>query len=224
VIVGTFLTQNTSWSNVELALERLRSERVLHPGGIRRISIRRLEQLVRPSGYFRQKAARLKKFVRFVDQNYGGSLVKMLAEPASSLRPKLLELDGVGPETADSILLYAGQHPVFVVDAYTRRIAARHGIVREDAAYEDVRSLFERSLADTKPVACAPGIYGGACHRPSRMSLAARGPLAQVYNEMHGLLVGVGKHYCMKSNPKCGSCPLEHLLNGRPDLAAKGDS
>lgn len=223
VIVGAFLTQNTSWSNVELALKLLRSQRVLHLDGIRRISVARLEQLVRPSGYFRQKAARLKNFVRFVDRSYGGSLAEMFAQPTSSLRQELLELDGVGPETADSILLYAGQHPIFVVDAYTKRIATRHEMIPVGAAYEDVRRLFERSLSSAKLIACGPGVSGGACHQPSRMSQAVRDPLAQVYNEMHGLLVGVGKHYCLKSAPKCGSCPLEHLLIRRRGMTAMGE-
>ena len=121
VVVGAFLTQNTSWKNVEIALRQLRSARVLSISGIRRIPIRRLEKLVRSSGYFRQKARRLKKFVTFVDRCYGGSLRKMFEQPTAKLREELLALEGVGPETADSILLYAGQHPIFVVDAYTRR-------------------------------------------------------------------------------------------------------
>src|SRR5207248_11805292 len=113
---------------------------------------RRLEQLIRSSGYFRQKAGRLKRFVEFLDRNYGGSLTKMFAQPTAELREQLLALNGVGPETADSILLYAGQHPVFVVDAYTRRLAVRHGILDDKASYEDVRSLFERALIQAEHI------------------------------------------------------------------------
>jgi endonuclease-3 related protein len=137
VILGAYLTQNTSWSNVEIAMRNLRSARVLNVEGIRKISVGRLERLIQSSGYFRQKAQRLKTFVRFLDRKYEGSLTKMFARPTRELREELLSLNGVGPETADSILLYAGQHAVFVVDTYTRRLAIRHGILSEKAGYED---------------------------------------------------------------------------------------
>ena len=116
VIVGAFLTQNTSWTNVERAIGQLRAAKVLSIEGIRRISCPELEKLVRSSGYFRQKAHRLKNFVRFLDQSYAGSLTRMFSESSEKLREQLLSLAGIGPETADSILLYAGQHPVFVID------------------------------------------------------------------------------------------------------------
>jgi endonuclease III related protein len=215
VIVGAYLTQNTNWTNVELALRQLRAAGVLTVAGIRKISRRDLENLIRSSGYFRQKAQRLKTFVGFLDENYGGSLTRMFARPTPELREQLLALNGIGPETADSILLYAGQHPVFVVDAYTRRILARHGILREDAKYEDVRTTFERALAaQASATSTGPSSVslGGASHRPSPMSLAAREPLAQVFNEMHGLIVGVGKKYCLKSGPHCEECPLKPFL------------
>ena len=214
VIVGAFLTQNTNWANVELALRQLRSARVLTLAGIRTIPLRRLEQLIRSSGYFRQKAVRLKNFIAFLDISYDGSLTRMFAQPTSQLRDRLLSLNGVGPETADSILLYAGQHASFVVDAYTKRIAERHGILSAIARYEDVRTLFQRSLAavEVSQELAAPVQARAASHKPSRMSLAPRSQLAQVYNEMHGLLVGVGKKYCTKSAPKCEGCPLNHLL------------
>ncbi len=130
VIVGAYLTQNTSWTNVERALTNLRQARVLSVRGIRRTPLSKLEQLIRSAGYFRQKAQRLKIFVRFLDHRYAGSLSRMFAEPTTELREELLGLNGVGPETADSILLYAGNHPVFVVDAYTRRILERHQLSR----------------------------------------------------------------------------------------------
>jgi endonuclease-3 related protein len=133
MIVGAFLTQNTAWINVEKALANLRRARLLTIGGIRNSPQAELEQLVRPSGYFRQKAQRLKAFVEFLDERYGGSLTRMFARPTAELRRELLALNGVGPETADSILLYAGNHPVFVVDAYTRRILERHEIVADTA-------------------------------------------------------------------------------------------
>ena len=215
VIVGAFLTQNTSWTNVELAMRQLRSTRVLNLAGIGNIPVRRLEQLIHSSGYFRQKAGRLKNFVRFLDKTYRGSLTRMFAQPTPVLREQLLSLNGIGPETADSILLYAGQHASFVVDAYTKRIADRHGILPAGTGYEDIRALFQRGLAAVELVEdSTTDKSGGASHSPSRMSLAARSPLAQVYNEMHGLLVGVGKKYCLKSAPKCEGCPLNHLLSG----------
>src|SRR5580693_9938824 len=146
MIVGAYLTQNTAWTNVEKALANLRSARLLTVSGIRGASLAELERLIRPAGYFRQKAKRLKLFVEFLDQQYQGSLTKLFARPTEELRVELLNLHGVGPETADSMLLYAGNHPVFVVDAYTRRILARHELMAEDADYEDVRELFERAL------------------------------------------------------------------------------
>jgi endonuclease III related protein len=195
-------------------MRQLGSARVLNLPGIRGIPVRRLEQLIRSSGYFRQKATRLKNFVRFLDETHGGSLTKMFAQPTPALRDQLLSLDGVGPETADSILLYAGQHASFVVDAYTKRIAERHGILNAGARQEDVRRVFQGGLAAVELLQeSTTGRPGGASHSPSRMSLASRSPLAQVYNEMHGLLVGVGKKYCLKSAPKCEACPLNHLLS-----------
>jgi len=217
VVVGAYLTQNTNWTNVELALGKLRSARVLSVGGIRNISIRRLEGLVRSSGYFRQKARRLKLFVKFLDRSYGGSLRRMFAQPTAKLREELLALDGVGPETADSILLYAGQHAIFVVDTYTRRISERHALTGAKANYEELRVLFERGLSE-RALAIVPAMrsLGSASHLPSPMSLALRPPLAQVFNEMHGLIVGVGKTYCLKSKPRCEECPLKPLLPAGP--------
>lgn len=212
VIVGAYLTQNTSWSNVEIAMRKLRSARVLTVKAIREIPLRDLEKLIRSSGYFRQKAARLKTFVKFLDQNFGGSITNMFAQPTNVLREQLLLLNGVGPETADSILLYAAQHPIFVIDAYTRRIAARHEIAPENVSYEELRSIFERALADASALVGSVDTQGAAAHPPSRMSQAARPPLVQVFNDMHGLIVGVGKRYCLKSNPRCDDCLLKPLL------------
>jgi endonuclease-3 related protein len=221
VIVGAYLTQNTAWTNVEKALANLRAARLLSLTGVRKASLAELEPLIRPAGYFRQKAKRLKLFVAYLDQHYEGSLAKLFARPTAELREELMNLHGVGPETADSILLYAGNHPVFVVDAYTRRILARHEILPEKAHYEEIRQLFERaltplarSLAESGE-AGAPRLtdgFGGAAHPPSAMSTTKRTALAQVYNEMHGLIVNVGKNYCKKSKARCDECPLQRFL------------
>jgi endonuclease-3 related protein len=229
VIVGAYLTQNTAWTNVEKALGNLRKARLLTISGIRLTPQRKLEQLIRPAGYFRQKAQRLKTFVSFLDDHYNGSFERMFARPTAELRDELLALNGVGPETADSILLYAGNHPVFVVDAYTRRILERHQILSSAVSYDHIRQLFETALGERTPpkpsldgAPAAPGIQTGAdqsvvglrgsSHRPSRVSTAERSPLVQTFNEMHGLIVGVGKNYCLKSQPQCEQCPLQKFL------------
>jgi endonuclease III related protein len=218
VIVGAYLTQNTSWTNVEKALVNLRKAHLLTISGIRNTSQPKLEKLIRSAGYFRQKARRLKTFVHFLDERYGGSLTRMFTHPTLELRDQLLALNGVGPETADSILLYAGNHPVFVVDAYTRRILERHQIASSAAGYDEIRLLFEQALTGTPPpkqsldVASPTTEPRGSCHRPSRMSTSERTALVQIFNEMHGLIVGVGKHYCLKSQPQCEQCPLQKFL------------
>ena len=221
VIVGAYLTQNTAWTNVEKALANLRAAHMLSVAGIRGASLEELERLIRSAGYFRQKAKRLKLFVEFLDQQYKGSLTKLLVRPTEKLREELLSLHGIGPETADSILLYAGNHPVFVVDAYTRRILGRHMALSENTTYEEIRNLFEEALTpvadsladsdgDERPHLAA-GLRGPS-HAPSAMSTAKRTALAQVYNEMHGLIVGVGKNYCRKSQARCDGCPLQKFL------------
>ena len=222
VVVGTILTQNTSWTNVERAITNVRASGALSLERIRSIPIAELEALIRPSGYFRQKAARIKAFVEFVDREYGGSLDAMLARPTSALREELLTLKGIGRETADSILLYAGQHPTFVVDAYTRRVLQRHEVISSQATYDDVRRLVEEALQDEMALAdrdagCLE--VRPRAHPPSAMSLASRSTIAQVFNEMHGLFVQLGKHYCNKRNPDCESCPLNTMLKRpiRPD-------
>ena len=224
VIIGAYLTQNTAWANAGKALGNLRKARLLTVAGIRQTPQSRLEQLIRPSGYFRQKAQRLKTFVSFLDTRCGGSLRRMFARPTAELRDELLALNGVGPETADSILLYAGNHPVFVVDAYTRRIFERHGIVSSAATYDEIRLLFEYALGGMSPPEPSLGVTPaaartaagppGSCHTPSRVSRAERTAPVQVFNEMHGLIVGVGKTYCLKSQPRCEQCPLQKFLPG----------
>ena len=184
IIVGAILVQNTSWTNVATAIEHLRRARLLTPRAIEKISTPRLQRLIRSSGYFRQKTKKLKAFVRFLRREYQGSLSKMFRAPTQTLRDQLLAIHGIGPETADSILLYAAKHPVFVVDAYTRRILERHGHPLARLGYEDVRQLFERNLP----------------------------PDVALYNEFHALIVHTGKHSCRPRDPRCGECPLKPLL------------
>ncbi len=216
VIAGAILTQNTSWTNVERALANLRSAGILSIGGVREVQLEKLQELIRSSGYYRQKAERLKNFVAFVDARYQGSLEQMFAVHTSQLRSELLALNGIGPETADSILLYAGNHEIFVVDAYTRRILERHEALPASAKYDEVRDLAERALQNPKaflPISGpANNLPSPPAHLPSTMSQALRSPLAQTYNEMHGLLVQLGKHYCYQREPKCEACPLRSLL------------
>ena len=183
VIVGAILTQNTSWTNVERAIANLRRERLLSPAAMERISEQRLASLIRSSGYFRQKARKLKAFLHFLRTKYQGSLTRLFATPTSALREELLAVHGIGPETADSILLYAGNHPVFVVDAYTRRILERHHLAHS-REYEEIRRLFESSL-------------------PADPNL---------FNEYHALIVHTGKHFCRKREPDCDHCPLRPFL------------
>ena len=191
VIVGAILTQSTSWGNVERAIANLRTARMLTPSAMLRVRIPRLAALVRPSGYFRQKAKKLKAFVQFLHIGYGGSLKRMFQTPTAELREKLLSVHGIGPETADSILLYAGNHPVFVVDAYTHRIFGRHGITDGKPDYEKVRALIETSLP--------------------------RQP--ELFNEFHALIVNTGKNWCRKSAPQCEECPLRPLLPANSTLS-----
>lgn len=216
VIVGAILTQNTSWTNVERALGSLRAAGKLSVPGIRELPLARLEKLIRSSGYFRQKARRLKTFVAFLDARYRGSLERMFATSTEELRAELLALKGIGPETADSILLYGGNHAIFLVDAYTRRILQRHETVSAEAKYDDIRELVERALRHEQPLPLLSDSSakkpGPKVHSPSAMSSADRSPLSQVYNEMHGLFVQVGKHYCQKSQPECEACPLGPML------------
>ena len=179
ISVGAILTQNTAWTNVEQALEKLRKAGKLSPKGIRELPQNRLAQLIRPSGYFNQKAKKLKVFVAFLDREFGGRMGQMRQVPLRPLRRQLLALFGIGPETADSILLYALGKPIFVVDAYTRRVLARHSFIDWEASYDQIQSLF----------------MGRLPRRP------------KLFNEYHALFVSVGKELC-KTHPRCELCPL----------------
>ena len=184
VIVGAILTQSTSWTGVERAINNLGAERLLTPGAMERVALDRLAKLIRSSGYFRQKAKKLKAFVEFLREDFGGSLVRMFRTPAAELRKRLLCVHGIGPETADSILLYAGGQAVFVADAYTKRILLRHGWIGEKAGYNEVRGFFENHMAHD----------------------------AKRFNEYHALIVEAGKRWCRPREPLCGECPLGRFL------------
>ena len=186
VIVGAILVQNTSWTNVEGAIENLRAGQLLSATAIEKVSPRQLETPIRSSGYYRQKARKLKAFCQFLRVEYRGSLKRMFETPTIVLREKLLSVFGIGPETADSILLYAGEHAVFVADTYARRMLRRHGWIDEKAKYEDVRWMVERQFAGDVP----------------RL------------NEFHALIVSTGKHFCGTQVPLCDQCPLGHYLEG----------
>jgi endonuclease-3 related protein len=183
VMVGAVLVQNTSWKNVERAIANLRDAGVLEPRALYAVSRAELEKLIQPAGYFRVKAKRLRNLLRYVVEQYDGSLEEMRQIETSQLREELLAVNGVGPETADSILLYALEKPVMVVDAYTHRIWARHGWVDYDTDYFQLQEAVADGLPDEAPL----------------------------LNELHALIVNVGHHWC-KRVPKCEACPLCDLL------------
>ena len=184
VIVGAVLVQNTSWKNVERAIRNLDDRDLLEPAALCAVPPEELEELIRPAGYFRIKARRLRSVLEFIVDRYGGSLDAMFSTGLPALREALLGVHGIGPETADSILLYAGGLPTFVVDAYTLRVLARHGWIGFDADYHQIKEHFESNLPED----------------------------AALYNEYHALLVAVGKDYCRKTRPRCEACPLAELL------------
>ncbi len=186
VMVGAILTQNTAWTNVEKAIRALKETRLLTPGAIDGIDEETLAGIIRPSGYYHVKAKRLKALVRFFLEEYSGSIRTMSAEELPVLREKLLGIQGVGPETADCILLYACGKPVFISDAYTRRILQRHGMIPEDAEGHLTRELF-------------------MTHLP---------PDASLFNQFHALFVYTGKTFC-RTKPKCDPCPLRILHSGK---------
>lgn len=181
VAIGAILTQNTAWTNVEKAIQNLKSKNLLDLDRLLELDKDKLAELIRPSGFYRQKAQRLKEFLVWLKQK-GGCLLK-INESTEVIRDELLSIKGIGPETADSILLYAMERPVFVVDAYTKRILTRHRIIRESADYHEVQSLFMHNL-------------------PSDV---------QLYKEYHALFVKLGKEHCKKSSPLCNTCPLKQI-------------
>lgn len=184
VILGAILVQNTAWNNAALAIRALRQARLLGLRQLREVSSADLEPLIRPAGFYKQKARAIKTFVDWVFAGSGGSLPRVLAHPESVLRKKLLSLKGIGPETADAILLYAAQRPVFVADAYSRRIISRHGMFPANWSYAPASQFFHQNLPRD----------------------------AAFLNEFHALLVEAGKRFCRKDKPDCTPCPLAGFL------------
>ncbi len=179
IMVGAVLTQNTNWQNVEKAINNLKKAGVLSPEAIYKISPEQLAELIRPAGYFNVKTKRLKNLINCIFLDYGGSLGNLANLSDYELRSRLLEIKGIGMETADSIMLYAFERAVFVVDTYTARVLIRHNLIDEDCDYDQLKELLESSLA----------------------------PDVKLFNEFHALFVEVGKRFC-RPKPKCDSCPL----------------
>jgi len=183
IALGAVLTQNTSWSNVERAIANLKAADLLDAGRLHSLDIERLETLIRPAGYFRVKAKRLRNFTTWLCDRCDGDMQNLAPVATGRLREELLAISGIGPETADSILLYALDRPIFVVDTYTARVMVRHGLIApEGIDYHQLQDLFTSNLEPDVPL----------------------------FNEFHALLVMAGKDYC-KPRPKCQSCPLNPL-------------
>ena len=192
IILGALLVQNTAWINVERTLERLRQRQLLSPKNLAGLATAEMEALLRPAGTFRRKALLVRRFLDYLHSQYNGHLPAMFRLPTRHLRTDLLRIKGIGPETADSILLYGGDKPVFVIGEYTRRVAARHGLAAARSTYDQMQALFEDRLPRD----------------------------AILYQEYHALLVAVGKQFCHRRAPDCAACPLRNELpRGRRPLA-----
>ena len=187
IIIGAILTQNTAWKNVEKAIKNLKREGVLKVRSLTCIPEKKLARLIKPAGYYNIKSHRMKSFLSFLNTKYSGNLNRMFKTETQKLRSELLGIKGVGPETADSILLYAGGKPVFVVDAYTKRVFSRHDFAAQETEYEGWQQLFQDNL-------------------PSDVKL---------YNEFHALIVELGKELCRSNNPMCTKCPIRRISYGR---------
>ncbi|OHB58032.1 MAG: endonuclease [Planctomycetes bacterium RBG_13_44_8b] len=182
IIVGAILTQNTNWQNVEKAIGNLKKASLMSLEKLHLTGQEQLAELIRPAGYYNIKAKRLRNFLNWLFENYNGSLDKIENIDTQTLREELLQINGVGRETADSILLYAFDRPVFVIDAYTYRVAVRHQLIEPECDYEQLRSFFEDNLEDD----------------------------VKLFNEYHALLVRAGKEFC-RPKARCADCPLEKL-------------
>ena len=182
VIIGAILTQNTAWRNVEEAIRNLKKNNLLSPEMLFKSSLKKIAGLIIPSGYYNLKAKRIKNFLDYFFERYDGKIEKMSQQKTNKLRGELLNVNGIGRETADSILLYALHRPVFVVDAYTKRIFSRHGLIDEKDSYEDVRTFFTRNLP----------------------------PKVDLYNEYHALIVCLGRLFCKKT-PRCRDCLMSNI-------------
>jgi endonuclease-3 related protein len=183
VIIGAILTQNTAWVNVQKAIKNLKRKNLLTPKALKRVSPKTLARLIRPAGYYNQKAKKIKNFIQFLFDNYQGNLKRMFSGDFLVLRARLLNINGIGFETADSILLYAGNKPIFVVDAYSRRILSRHNLIDPDASYSEIQNYFMDNLKNE----------------------------VKLFNQYHALLVRLGKDIC-KSKPNCRICPLRSMV------------
>ncbi|MEW6686313.1 MAG: endonuclease III domain-containing protein [Candidatus Edwardsbacteria bacterium] len=183
VIVGAILTQNTAWPNVVKAIENLKAKQMLEPDKIYHLPLSTLAPLIRSSGFYKLKARRLKSFVKFFMERYEGKIDNLKKEKGEKLRKELLAIKGIGPETADSILLYALQKPFFVIDAYTRRIFSRHHFFLPASSYQEMQNFFMHYLPKD----------------------------VQLFNEYHALIVKLAKVRCYKKNPNCSGCPLEGI-------------
>lgn len=181
IAVGAILTQNTNWSNVEKAVGNLKQDKALSAKAIHEMPAGRLAELIKPAGYYNVKAKRLKSFISLLMLDYRGSMKRMGKEDLNQLRQVLLRTNGVGPETADSIMLYALEKPVFVIDAYTKRVLSRHGIMSYDRSYDKFQDLFHTSMKKD----------------------------LKMFNEYHALFVRVGKTFCRRRKPLCDECPLK---------------
>ena len=217
VCVGAILTQNTAWTNVERAIANLKAAQVLEPGKLFALPERKLAELIRPAGYFNVKARRLRSFLRVLVEAFGGDLNRLFAGKTSMVRERLLAIHGVGPETADSLLLYAGEHQSFVIDAYTKRIFQRHnwspqstrlrsasafaGLRQDEPARQAVQGSKSSGSYDELKALCESAL--------SQKSGAAR---LDYWQDYHAQLVRVGKHFCRKRAPRCDDCPLKPLL------------
>ncbi|MEO0124393.1 MAG: endonuclease III domain-containing protein [candidate division WOR-3 bacterium] len=183
VMVGAILTQNTNWQNVEKAINNIKRANLLHPHKLLE-NREKISQLIRPSGFYKLKSKRLISFLKYFVERYNGEVKNFNKKETNYLRNELLSVPGIGPETADSILLYALNRPVFVVDAYTRRMLKRHNLISEKADYNDIQKFFESNLPRD----------------------------IQLYNEYHALIVRLGKEYCKKNDPLCDICPIHNIL------------
>jgi endonuclease-3 related protein len=183
VMVGAVLTQNTNWNNVSRAIANLKADNLLFLPALVELPMEVLAEKIRPAGYYNLKAGRLKNLLYCINDQFEGRVDDFLAQDVETLRRILLEIKGIGPETADSIILYAANKLIFVVDAYTHRILFRHGLIAEDDGYHEIQELFHSSLPAEVPL----------------------------FNEYHALLVRLGKEFCKKTNPLCPSCPIVGL-------------
>lgn len=182
MMVGAILTQNTNWKNVEKAIGNLKRMNLISLKALSSVHISELAQEIRPAGYYNIKAKRLKNLINFIVHHYNGNMSNLLEEETQALRQGLLSVNGIGPETADSILLYTANRPVFVIDTYTHRILNRHGMIEDQSTYQELQELFMDSLPED----------------------------SSLFNEFHALIVEAGKDYCRKK-PLCEGCPLERL-------------